>query len=440
LDIAKLEKQIRDKRALVGVMGMGYVGLPLARTFGGAGYRTLGFDVDPNKIRMLNAGKSYIGHIPNSEIKTLLKSKRFRATADMRELRKPDALIICVPTPLSQTRDPDMSYVESTARAIAKTLRKGQLVVLESTTYPGTTRDLLKPILEEGSGLKAGRDFFLAYSPEREDPGRVDFSTETIPKLVGGYGAASKRLAVAMYSSAISRVIPVANCEIAEAAKIVENVYRCVNIAMVNELKMLFDKMGISVWDVIDAAKTKPFGFSAFYPGPGLGGHCIPIDPFYLTWKARQYGEPTRFIELAGEINTSMPEYVINHLALALNDHKKPIHGSKILVLGLAYKKYVDDLRESPSIELIELLRERGAKVDYNDPHIPRTHKGREHDLRMKSVRITAASLKKYDAALIATDHSAYDYDMIVKNSKLVIDTRNATAGVRIGRHKIVKA
>ena len=440
MDIAKLEKQIRDKRALIGVMGMGYVGLPLARTFGGAGYRTIGFDVAPDKIRMLNAGKSYIGHIPDSEIRTLLKSKRFRATSDMRELKKPDALIICVPTPLSQTRDPDMSYVESTGRAIAKTLRPGQLVVLESTTYPGTTRDLLKPILEEGSGLKAGRDFFLAYSPEREDPGRVDFSTETIPKLVGGYGPAGKRLAVALYSSAISRVVPVANCEIAEAAKIVENVYRCVNIAMVNELKMLFDKMGINVWDVIDAAKTKPFGYSAFYPGPGLGGHCIPIDPFYLTWKARQYGEPTRFIELAGEINTAMPEYVINRLALALNDHKKPIRGSKVLVLGLAYKKDVDDLRESPSIELIELLRDRGAKVDYNDPHIPRTHKGREHDLRMKSVPLTAASLKKYDAVLIATDHSAYDYDMIVKNSKLVIDTRNATAGVRTGRHKIVKA
>jgi len=440
LDIAKLEKKIASKQALVGVMGMGYVGLPLARTFGGAGYRTLCFDVDANKIRMLNAGRSYIKHIPNAEIRRLIGSKRFRATADMKELNKPDAILICVPTPLSKTRDPDMSYVESTARMIAMRLRPGQLVALESTTYPGTTRDLLKPILEEGSGLKAGRDFFLAYSPEREDPGRQDFSTETIPKLVGGYNAKSKRLATALYANAISSVVPVDSCEIAEAAKIVENVYRCVNIAMVNELKTLFDKMDIDVWDVINAAKTKPFGFSAFYPGPGLGGHCIPIDPFYLTWKARQFGETTRFIELAGEINTDMPEYVINRLAQALNDHRKPIRGSKILVLGLAYKKDVDDIRESPSIELIELLRERGAKVDYNDPHVPRTHKGREHDLRMKSVPLTASSLKKYDAVLIATDHSAYDYKMIVQHSKLVVDTRNATVKVRTGRKKIVKA
>ncbi len=440
MDIAQLEKKFLDRKALIGVMGMGYVGLPLARTFGGAGYRTLCYDVDLQKIRMLNAGKSYIKHIPHAEIKTLLGSKRFRATADPRELRKPDALIICVPTPLSKTRDPDMSYVEATARTIAKVLRPGQLVTLESTTYPGTTRDLIKPILEEGSGLKAGKDFFLAYSPEREDPGREDFKTETIPKLVGGHDPKSKRLAMAMYGNSISEAIPVSSCEVAEAAKIVENVYRCVNIAMVNELKVVFDKMDIDVWEVINAAKTKPFGYSAFYPGPGLGGHCIPIDPFYLTWKARQFDQPTRFIELAGEINTDMPEYVINRLAIALNDHKKPINGSRILVLGLAYKKDVDDIRESPSIELIELLKARGAKVDYNDPHVPKTHKGREHDLRMKSVPLTPASLKKYDAVLISTDHTAYDYDMIVRNSKLVVDTRNATAKVKAGRKKIVKA
>lgn len=440
MDIAKLERKIQAKQALVGVMGMGYVGLPLARTFGAAGYRTLCFDVDPNKVRMLNAGKSYIKHIPDSEIRNLIRSKRFRATSNMRELGKPDAIIICVPTPLSKTRDPDMSFVESTAHAIAKTLRPGQLVSLESTTYPGTTRELLKPILEDESGLKAGKDFFLAYSPEREDPGRTDYSTETIPKLVGGYNPKSRRLAMALYANAITHAVPVDSCEIAEAAKIVENVYRCVNIAMVNELKMLFDKMDIDVWKVIDAAKTKPFGYSAFYPGPGLGGHCIPIDPFYLTWKARQYGEPTRFIELAGEINTDMPEYVIHRLAMALNEHRKPIFGSRILVLGLAYKKDVDDIRESPSIELIELLRDHGAKVDYNDPHVPKTHKMREHDLRMKSVPLTAPSLKKYDAVLIATDHTAYDYDMIVKNSKLIIDTRNATANVRSGRKKIIKA
>jgi UDP-N-acetyl-D-glucosamine dehydrogenase len=441
LDISKLEEKIRQKRALVGIIGMGYVGLPLVRTFGNAGFATLGFDVDADKVRRLNAGRSYIDHIPSSMIRGLIRAKRFRATTDPRELRKPDALLICVPTPLSGNRDPDMSYVEATARTIARVLRPGQLVVLESTTYPGTTRDLMGPILEGGrGGLKADRDFFLAYSPEREDPGREDFSTESIPKVVGGYGPNSRRLAVALYSQAICRVVAVSNCEVAEACKILENVYRCVNIAMVNELKVLLDKMGIDVWEVIEAAKTKPFGFSAFYPGPGLGGHCIPIDPFYLAWKARQYGEPTRFIELAGEINTAMPEYVINKLAAALNDRRLPVRGSKILVLGLAYKKDVDDSRESPSIELIKLLRSRGAKVDYNDPHIPKTRKGREHDLRMKSVPLSAARLKSYDAVLISTDHSAYDYEMIVKNSSLVIDTRNATAGVRSGRSKIVKA
>lgn len=440
MDIAKLEKKILDKKALIGVMGMGYVGLPLARTFGKAGYSILAFDVDPQKVKMLNAGKSYIQHIPDSQIQTLIDSKRFKATSNMAELGKPDVIVICVPTPLSKNRDPDMSYVESTAHAIAKTLRPGQLITLESTTYPGTTRDLVKPILQKASGLKAGRDFFLAYSPEREDPGRQDYTTETIPKVVGGHDKGSQRLAMALYSNSIAKAIPVANCEVAEAAKILENVYRCVNIAMVNELKIVFDKMGIDVWDVINAAKTKPFGFSAFYPGPGLGGHCIPIDPFYLTWKARQFGESTRFIELAGEINTHMPEYVINRLAMALNDHKKSINGSKILVLGLAYKKDVDDIRESPSIELIHLLKHRGAKVDYNDPHVPKTHKGREHDLQMKSVPLTVANLKRYDAVLISTDHSAYDYDMIVRNSKLVVDSRNATINVKRGREKIVKA
>ena len=440
MDTTSLERKITERRALVGIMGMGYVGLPLARTFGNAGFQTLGFDIDSKKVRLLNSGKSYIKHIPDSMIRGLIRLKRFRATANFKELRKPDAIIICVPTPLSKTRDPDMSYIESTAEAIGRNLRRGQLVVLESTTYPGTTRDLVKPILESGSGLHAGKDFFLAFSPEREDPGRKDYSTETIPKVVGGYDAASLRVATKLYRGAISKVVPVESCEVAEAAKIVENVYRCVNIAMVNELKTLFDKMGIDVWQVINAAKTKPFGFSAFYPGPGLGGHCIPIDPFYLTWKARQYGEPTRFIELAGEINTRMPEYVVNRLAAALNKRRKPVADSRILILGLAYKKDVDDLRESPSIELIHLLQQRGAKVDYNDPHIPWTHKGREHDLKMKSVSLTPANIKRYDAVLISTDHSAYDFRMIVKYAKLVIDTRNATAGIRAGRDKIVKA
>lgn len=439
MSVEQLLSKIESRKALVGVMGMGYVGLPLVNTFVHAGFRCLGFDIDASKVRALNSGKSYIGHIPSKMIAEWVEAEKFRATADMNELKQPDAILICVPTPLNKTRDPDMSYVEGTARAIAPRLRAGQLVVLESTTYPGTTRDLVKPILDE-RGLKADKDYFLAFSPEREDPGRKDYSTSTIPKVVGGLGKASGRAAVALYSAAIKHVVPVANCEVAESAKIVENVYRCVNIAMVNELKILFDKMGIDVWDVINAAKTKPFGFQAFYPGPGLGGHCIPIDPFYLTWKAREYGEPTRFIELAGEINTRMPEYVVGKLADALNVRGKAVKGAKVLVLGLAYKKDVDDLRESPSIELIELLRERGAKVDYNDPHIPKTHRGREHDLGMKSVPISADRLKRYDAVLISTDHSSYDYDMIVRNSKLVVDSRNATAQVKRGREKIVKA
>jgi UDP-N-acetyl-D-glucosamine dehydrogenase len=439
VDFGTLERRIKDKKALVGIVGMGYVGLPLVRTFGNAGFSTLGYDVDKNKIRMLAAGKSYIKHIPASMIQSLLKRRQFRPTADPGELSKPDAIVICVPTPLSKTRDPDMTYVEATARTIAKTLRKGQLIILESTTYPGTTRDLVQPILE-ATGLKAGRDFYLAYSPEREDPGRTDYSTETIPKVVGANDPKSRKLAAALYGGAISKIVPVESCEVAEAAKIVENVYRCVNIAMVNELKMVFDKMGIDVWDVINAAKTKPFGFQAFYPGPGLGGHCIPIDPFYLTWKAREFGEATRFIELAGEINTGMPEYVINRLSHALNERGRAVKGSRVLVLGLAYKKDVDDLRESPSIELIEMLRELGARVDYNDPHIPRTHKGREHDLQMRSVSLTAANLKKYDAVLIATDHTVYDYDLIVKNSKLVIDSRNACAGLKSPAGRVVKA
>ena len=440
MDFKQIETRIRNKKALVGIIGMGYVGLPLVRTFCNAGFHTLGFDIDQQKVRMLNAGKSYIKHLPGSMIQSLLRAKRFRATANPRELRKADALLICVPTPLSRTRDPDMSYVESTTRTVAGVLRPGQLVVLESTTYPGTTRELCKPILEEKSGLIAERDFFLGFSPEREDPGRVDYTTETIPKVVGGLGPKSKRLAVALYSAAIRKVVPVSSCEVAESCKILENVYRCVNIAMVNELKMLFDKMGIDVWEVIEGAKSKPFGFSAFYPGPGLGGHCIPIDPFYLTWKAREFGESTRFIELAGEINTAMPEYVVNKLMTAMNDRRQALRGSRVLVLGLAYKKDIDDLRESPSIELIELLRKRGAKVDYNDPFIPKTHKGREHDLRMKSVPLSPARLRKYDAVVISTDHSAYDYNMIVKHSRLVVDSRNATAKVRGGKRKIVKA
>ncbi len=430
---------ISNRTARVGIMGMGYVGLPLMRTFCAAGFRCLGFDVDESKVTRLNSGRSYIKHIPSSLIKKVVSEGRFRASCDPASLRQADAILICVPTPLTKMRDPDTSYVESTAHLIADHLRRGQLVVLESTTYPGTTRELVKPILET-SGLEAGSDFFLAYSPEREDPGRTDHTTETTAKVVGGNDPKSVSVASALYAAAVKEVVPVASCEIAEAAKILENVYRCVNIAMINELKVLFDRMGIDVWEVVRAASTKPFGFQAFYPGPGLGGHCIPIDPFYLTWKARQYDMSTRFIELAGEINTSMPEYVIGRVAEALNDRRKSIKGSKVLVLGLAYKKDVDDIRESPSIELIERLKQRGAKVDYNDPHVPKTPKQREHDLKMTSKKLTPAMLKSYDCVLIATDHSAYDYNWIVRHAALVVDTRNATAGVRTGRKKIVKA
>lgn len=435
----ELLERIRANKALIGVVGLGYVGLPLVREFTRGGCRVLGFDIDPVKVRKLHAGQTYIEHIPAALVKEMVRSGRFEATCDFKRLKEPDVILICVPTPLTKMREPDMTYIEKTTAAIAATLRKGQLIVLESTTYPGTTREVMLPILEAG-GLKAGRDFYLAFSPEREDPGRKDYTTKTIPKVVGGFDPASLELAVAAYECAIDTVVPVSSCEAAEAAKILENTYRCVNIALVNELKVLFDRMGIDVWEVIRAASTKPFGFTAFYPGPGLGGHCIPIDPFYLSWKAKQYGMATRFIELAGEINVSMPHFVIQKTMEALNERSKAMKGSKVLVLGLAYKKDVDDVRESPSLELITLLRERGAKVDYNDPHVPRTAKMREYDLRMASVPLTAANLKKYDAVIISTDHSAYDYDFIVRSARLVIDTRNATKAVKAGRKKIVKA
>ena len=435
----ELVEKIRSKDALIGVVGLGYVGLPLVREFTSSGVRVLGFDVDDAKTDALLAGKSYIEHIPSATVKSMVDSGLFDATTDFDRLKEPDCILICVPTPLSKTREPDMTYVESTARQIAKRLRKGQLVVLESTTYPGTTREVMLPILAE-SGLEVGKDFYLGFSPEREDPGRKDYTTKTIPKVVGGFDAPSKKAAVACYELAIDNVVPVDSCEVAEAAKILENTYRCVNIALVNELKMLFDKMGVDVWEVIRAASTKPFGFTPFYPGPGLGGHCIPIDPFYLSWKAREYGLTTRFIELAGEVNVSMPDYVVHRTMEALNDAGKAMKGSKILILGLAYKKDIDDVRESPSLEIIELLKHRGAKVDYNDPHVPRTHKMREYDLKMTSKKITPKLLGDYDAVMICTDHSSYDYDKIVEHAQLVIDTRNATKGVKKNRKKIVKA
>jgi UDP-N-acetyl-D-glucosamine dehydrogenase len=435
----ELEAAIRKKTAKIGVIGLGYVGLPLIRTFVASGFQTLGFDVDAEKVKSLLAGQSYIEHIPSEWIGQCVREGTFAPTADMDRMADADALLICVPTPLNQSRDPDLIYVEATAREIALHLRRGQLVVLESTTYPGTTRDVVLPILEK-TGLTLGVDFFLAYSPEREDPGNPDFTAGNIPKVVGGSDPQSRDLALALYRQGMPEVIPVSTCEVAEACKILENSYRAINIALVNELKMLFDRIGIDVWEVIEAAKSKPFGFQAFYPGPGLGGHCIPIDPFYLTWLARCHGMTTRFIELAGEVNTGMPQYVVDRLAAALNQQAKPIKGSKICVLGVAYKKDVDDARESPAFILIELLQKSGAIVSYNDPHIPRLPRTRHFRVAMDSSPLTAEFLATQDCVLIATDHSSYDYDFIVRHAPLIVDTRNATKNVRVGREKICKA
>jgi len=430
----ELSRKIADGSAVVGIIGLGYVGLPLMAAFHRAGFKVIGYDVDPEKITLLHKGENYLKHLGADLVKNML-GNRFDATADFARLGEADAIIICVPTPLGHHLEPDLSYIEKTGDAIAKTLRPGQLIVLESTTYPRTTREVLVPRFE-AKGLKLGTDFFVAFSPEREDPGRKDHNTVTIPKLVGGIDAASGKVAAELYSKAIKQVIPVSTAEVAEAAKLLENIYRSVNIALVNEMKVVLDAMGIDIWEVVAAAKTKPFGFQAFYPGPGLGGHCIPIDPFYLTWKAREYGHATRFIELAGEINRKMPDYVVEKTMHALNKHGKAINGSKILVLGLAYKPDVDDVRESPSFELIEKMEHMGAKVDYNDPHVPQTHKMREHDLHMKSVPLSAATLAGYDCVVVATNHAAYDWDLVVKNAKLIVDTRNAC-----GKHThVVKA
>lgn len=435
-----LKQRIENKSAIVGIIGLGYVGLPLMTAFVNAGFRTLGFDVDQNKVDMLNAGKSYIKHVDAGKIAKLIAAKQFEPTSDLSRLCEADCLLICVPTPLNDSRDPDLSFIEKTTESITKVLRPGQLVVLESTTYPTTTRDVMLPILDT-SGLKVGEDYYLAYSPEREDPGNPSFSASTIPKVVGGYDKTSGDLAVALYGHAIVQIVPVSTLEVAEACKILENTYRAVNIALVNELKTLFDRMGIDVWEVIDAAKTKPFGFQAFYPGPGLGGHCIPIDPFYLTWLARKQGLTTRFIELAGEVNSRMPEYVISQLMEFLNETGKAMKGSRICVLGAAYKKDVDDARESPSFVLMEHLIKRGVELTYNDPHVPIIRKMRQHHLpELHSQDLTADFLAAQDCVLISTDHSAYDYDFIVKHSKMVLDTRNATKKVIDGRERIRKA
>jgi UDP-N-acetyl-D-glucosamine dehydrogenase len=435
-----LREAIQRKTAKVGVIGLGYVGLPLIKAFVEAGYATLGFDIDERKIERLARGESYIGHIASEWIGHAVRDDRFAPTADMARLAEADAILICVPTPLSDSRDPDLTYIEATARQIAAALRPGQLIVLESTTYPGTTRDVVKPILE-ATGLVAGRDFFLAFSPEREDPGNPNFTSHTIPKVVGGINEVSLELASALYSHAVVSTVPVSSMEVAEACKILENTYRAVNIALVNELKVLFDRLGIDIWEVIEAAKTKPFGFTAFYPGPGLGGHCIPIDPFYLSWLARKHEMSTRFIELAGEVNLHMPHYVIAKTTDALNAIGKPIRGSKIAILGVAYKKDVDDPRESPSFKLMELLQQRGAVLSYNDPHVPVLPTMRHFDVpRLASEPLTPEYLSSQDCVLIATDHSAYDWDFIVRYSPLVIDTRNAAKNVVSGRHKVHKA
>jgi UDP-N-acetyl-D-glucosamine dehydrogenase len=435
-----LLRRIESRSATVGVIGLGYVGLPLVHAFIEGGYRVLGYDVDQEKVDKLLHGESYIGHIPATWIESWIDAGRFDATADAARLAEADAIVICVPTPLSESRDPDLSFVTATVRQIAQTLRPGQLVVLESTTYPGTTRDVVLPELA-ATGLAAGVDYFLAYSPEREDPGNREYSASRIPKVVGGLDERSQRLALALYESVVGRVVPVSSCEAAEACKILENTYRAVNIALVNELKVLCDRMGIDVWEVIDAAKTKPFGFAAFYPGPGLGGHCIPVDPFYLSWAARKHGLSTRFIELAGEVNAAMPDYVLRRLGEALNDAGKPVRGSRITLLGIAYKRDVDDPRESPSFVLLERLLAQGAVMSYNDPHVPALPRMRKHELPvMRSSELTAELLSRQDCVLIATDHSAYDYDFIVRHSRLVIDTRNATRDVTEDRERIVKA
>jgi UDP-N-acetyl-D-glucosamine dehydrogenase len=433
----------------IGIIGCGYVGLPLALRFADVGQRVTGFDTDEAKITKLNAGQSYIQHISADKIEQHVQAKHFDVTTDFTRLREMDAVLICVPTPLDERREPDLSYVEKTAQSIAPNLQRGQLIVLESTTYPGTTEELVLPILEKG-GLKCplargagsenvATDFYLAFSPEREDPGNKQYGLAQIPKVVGGINPASGRAAVALYAQIVSKVVPVSSTRAAEMVKLLENIFRCVNIALVNELKQLSLRMDLDIWEVIDSAATKPFGFMPFYPGPGLGGHCIPVDPYYLSWKAREYDFATRFIELAGEINTAMPYNVVDALVTALNGHEKSVKGSKILLLGVAYKKDVDDLRESPSLKLLELLRARGAELDYNDPYFPALHKMRHYDFSdMKSVELSPERLASYDCVLIATDHTSYDYEAIVRDSKLVVDTRNATRHVKQHREKVV--
>ncbi len=438
MERGELLDRIRSRRARIGIIGLGYVGLPLLIRFCEEGFRTTGFDIDPDKVEALKEGRSYLTHVPSEAVQAILSHNPplLEATTDMSLLSQMDAILICVPTPLDERREPDLRYVRRTTEEVASRLRPGQLVSLESTTYPGTTEEVVLPILE-GSGYRVGEDFFLVFSPEREDPGRRDYTTKNTPKLVGGVTERCLEVGSALYSMIVERVVTVSSPKVAEMAKLLENIYRCVNIALVNELKILCDRMGMDIWEVIEAAKTKPFGFQAFYPGPGLGGHCIPIDPFYLTWKAREYDFVTRFIELAGEINTSMPYYVVQKVMDALNREGKALKGSRILVLGVAYKRDIDDMRESPAIPIIRLLTEKGAIVSYHDPFVPVAVSKRK-GFRMESVDLTEDVLAKSDCVLIVTDHSTIDYGWVVEKSRLVVDTRNATKG--IDSPKVVKA
>jgi UDP-N-acetyl-D-glucosamine dehydrogenase len=430
---------IRDRKATVGVIGLGYVGLPLVLLFAEKGFRVIGFDVDPKKVDALHRGESYIRHIGPQRVASAFLGGRAEATGDHSRLAECDAILICVPTPLGVHREPDLRYIRISAETIAAHLRKGQLIVLESTTYPGTTREELLPRFT-ARGLQCGVDFFLAFSPEREDPGNEHFRTHNIPKVVGAIDGPSLEAAVALYGAAVERVVPVGSAEVAESSKLLENIFRSVNIALVNELKVVFDRMGINIWEVIAAASTKPFGFMPFYPGPGLGGHCIPLDPFYLTWKAAEYGTWARFIELAGEINTGMPRYVVSRTVQAINEEGKSIKGAKVLVLGLSYKPNIDDDRESPSFELIDLLEERGAVVSYCDPHMPKPRPGRKFDLETDSVPCTGEEFAKYDAVLLSTPHDEFKDAALYRNAKLVIDTRNAVPAAELPGIRIVRA
>ncbi|MBR9916551.1 nucleotide sugar dehydrogenase [bacterium] len=433
--MAQLEyllQKIKDKTYTIGIVGLGYVGLPLMWTFHKHDMPVIGFDIDEKKVGNLKKGIPYIKHLGTEMMETLANSDKADATTDFFRLGEVDAILFCVPTPLDHHREPDMSYVEQTTQTVSKYLRKGHLVILESTTWPGTTEELMIPILEKNSGLKAGKDFYVAYSPEREDPGNPDFNTAKIPKVVGGYGDEALKLALAMYDTAISQTVPVSDCKTAEAVKLTENIFRSVNIALVNELKVVYEAMDIDVHEVIDAAATKPFGFMKFTPGPGLGGHCIPIDPFYLTWKAREFEKNTRFIELAGEVNTNMPNYVVDRVTHALNTHKKAMNGSKILVIGLAYKPDIDDMRESPTFKIFDLLKNKGAEVSYYDPFIPEVLPTREHAdwTGTKSIEWNKEVVSGFDVVLISTNHSTIDYADLAEWSDSVVDTRNAMSGI----------